>query len=113
MVILENAKPNFARLSDSNDWPSQRTTDHEDFVAAEFLQDLYQSKPEDAAEKHLCAGAESVLMEHIARAYEKQDAGTNPRRPRISARDLLSDAERMLTRTSGGLSLYERLQRDP
>ena len=52
-------------------------------------------------------------MEHMARAYEKQDAGTNPRRPRISARDLLSDAERVLTRTSGGLSLYERLQRDP
>jgi len=61
----------------------------------------------------LCVGAEHALMEHMMRAYEKQDAGTNTRRPRISARDLLSDAERVLTRTSGGLSLYERLQRDP
>ena len=82
-------------------------------MAANFLEELYQDKPTDPAEKHLCTGAEHVLMEHMARVYEKQDAGTNPRRPRISARDLLSDAERVLTRTSGGLSLYERLQRDP
>ena len=49
-------------------------------------------------------------MKHLGRHYaeERKERGTQ-----VSARQLYTEAERILARTAGGLSLYERLLRDP
>lgn len=57
-----------------------------------------------------------ALVDHLARHPEwhatKEDAATMTTKRRISAKDLFTEAERLLARTSGGLSLLERLIRD-
>ena len=50
-------------------------------------------------------------MDHIVR--QGMDAGVQAGRGKIGTRDLLSEAERILHRSSGGLSLRDRLARDP
>ena len=50
-----------------------------------------------------------MLAESVAKATVA--TGTQAGR-RLSSRDLMTEAERILHKTSGGLSLFERLERD-
>ena len=58
-----------------------------------------------------------AIVDHLSRNpgwhAATVDATTNTRSRRLSAKDLFTEAERLLSRTSGGLSLLERLIRDP
>ena len=49
----------------------------------------------------------STLANSIARATAAVQAGR-----KLTSRDLLTEAERILHKTAGGLSLFERLERD-
>ncbi len=49
-------------------------------------------------------------MDHIIRAT--RDQATTTKGGRLNPRDLLNEAERILLRAPGGLSLRERLARD-
>lgn len=60
-------------------------------------------------ERHLLVGAIAAVGEHLQRA---QDTGGGGRKGRQSQKELLSESERILAKTSGGLSLYERLRKD-
>lgn len=59
------------------------------------------------AERSLVLGATHALKDHLAR--EVRDTGMGTGRGRLTAKDLLSDAERILLRSAGGMSLLDRL----
>ena len=70
----------------------------------------YLAKQEVLADDDLTVLTEAreALVNHLGRYYAQENRGTQ-----VSARQLYSEAERILARTAGGLSLYERLLRDP
>lgn len=52
-----------------------------------------------------------VRQEAVAR--ETRDVGAGRGRGKLSARDLMTEVERVLSRSNSGMTLLERLQRDP
>lgn len=62
-----------------------------------------------AKDRNLLVGASSVVAEHL---QEASDLG-GAKRGRQSERELLAESERILAKTLQGLSLHERLKRDP
>jgi len=60
-------------------------------------------------ERSLVLGATHALKDHIAR----QASESGSRRSRLGTKEMLNEAERVLLRSAGGMSLYERLRRDP
>lgn len=57
----------------------------------------------------------AAVVAHLRRGYQLASRGSQvgARVPRLpTARDLMTDAEKILHKNSGGLSLYERLTRD-
>ncbi len=52
-----------------------------------------------------------VRQEAVAR--ETCDVGVGRGRGKLSARDLMTEVERVLSRSNSGMTLLERLQRDP
>jgi hypothetical protein len=70
----------------------------------------------DPVERHVVLGAMHALKDHLIRAEsskdkEYRDSGFGSNR-KFSARELLSEAERVLMKAASGLSLLERLRRD-
>jgi hypothetical protein len=88
-------------------------------VGAEQVNDLFElvCKAEwDPAERKLVMGLQHCLMDHVSRAEPYvygMDASTQARRGRFTPKELLTEVEKILHKSSGALSLYERLQRDP
>lgn len=61
------------------------------------------------AERGLVLGATHALKDHLVR--ETRDVGVGAR-GRLTTKELLTEAERVLLRSAGGMSLLERLRRD-
>lgn len=70
----------------------------------------------DKDESEFIKGVENMLVSSIVRqeaaARETRDVGSG-RRGKLSARDLMTEVERVLSRSNSGMTLLERLQRDP
>ena len=64
----------------------------------------------DPTERSVVLGAVHAVKDHLAR--EAKEAGTMTDR-KWSPKELLGEAERVLLRANSGLSLLERLRRDP
>jgi hypothetical protein len=86
-------------------------------AATELIYDLVSQPHElSAAEADLLQGFTYCLQKSIERGgrhlvFGLRDIGTGTR-TRLSAKDLMTEVERVLTKASGSMSLLERLQRD-
>ena len=61
-------------------------------------------------ERGLVLAATHALKDHLIREIKDASAGTL--RGRLTPKELLTEAERVLLRSAGGMSLLERLRRD-
>ena len=78
-------------------------------MAERVFQVVGKKKPVEA-EKHFLVFAKHKLKDHLARAEVRtRDVGGGTGRGRISSKDLLNEAERILIRTGSGMNLLERL----
>jgi hypothetical protein len=85
-------------------------TDKDWVEAATYLEYLGSKSNLDATERHIVLGTSHALKDHLVRAeYADQGSGGNRR---MSPKELLSEAERVLIRATSGMSLLERLRRD-
>jgi len=80
-------------------------TNYVEYLATGWMDKLHEL---EACEKHLVLGAKHALIDHLARAEISTQTGGG----RLRLHDLMGEAERILHRTSGALSLRERLKRD-
>ena len=87
-------------------------------MSEEDCQDL-ANQLEYLAIKSVLTSSERTLVLHATHAIKDQiqreakDVGVGAGRGRLTPKELLSEAERVLLRSAGGLSLLERLRRDP
>lgn len=85
-------------------------SDKEVDEVATYLEYLTKASSMDAMERHFMVGARHALMDHLVRSGV--DVAVQPRRGKATPRDLMNEAERILHRTSGAMSLRDRLYRD-
>lgn len=85
-------------------------TDNECSEVATHLEYLAVKSVLTSAERGLVLGATHAIKEHLTR--ETRDVGVGTARGRFTVKELLTEAERVLLRSAGGMSLLERLRRD-
>lgn len=90
---------------------SNLTIQEDDLVeASTYLEYLAVKSSWDENERGIFVGATHAIKDHLVR--EQKDSGTGAGRGRFTARDLLTESERVLLKASSGMSLLDRLKRD-
>ena len=78
--------------------------------ASTYLEYLAVKSTWDDVERGIFVGATHAIKDHLVR--ELKDAGTGVGKGRFTAKDLLTESERVLLKASSGMSLLDRLKRD-
>ena len=78
--------------------------------ASTYLEYLAIKPSWNDIERGIFIGATHAIKDHLVR--EVKDTGTGAGKGRLTARDLLSESERVLLKASSGMSLLDRLKRD-